>query len=293
MSNDNKKKGGLKNALFGNRPNGDTVYRIIYMTLACFVTERGPEQVAMILYGDDQEAIFTTTLPAGALMYSYRDDIDGPYIKISKSFLPGSSRAEILLPKGYSFMAPSVPAIAPVIAPTISENIVQNIVAALPKQQVQYIPTPVSTRSNPVELEDLPEPELSTDDVIQLVNENEAKAREAMAEREARGETFDENLFNPQRENDEHQPAVIVDSDSFSATFDEDVLSERINKFLSKRDEKATVETAKPKEVDSRTIEEVKRESVDEEMERLFKNDEQMRKIKEAADNDAGKKDKL
>ena len=292
MSNDNKKKGGLKSAIFGNRPSGDIVYRIIYMTLTCFVTEKGPEQVAMILYGDDQEAIFTTTMPAGALMYSYKDDIDGPFIKVSKSFLPGSSRAEIWLPKGYSFMAPSVPAIAPVIAPTIAETITPDIVKAMPKQQITYMPAPTSSRANQIELEDLPEPEMSTDDVIQMVNENEAKAREAMAEREARGEVFDEALFGTKQEQEEHQPAVIVDGDTFSATFDEDILNERINKFLAKREEKPVVETAKPKEVDPRTIEEVKRESVDEEMERLFKNDEQMRKIKEAADNDAGKKDR-
>ena len=63
---------------------------------------------------------------------------------------------------------------------------------------------------------------------------------------------------------------------------------------MEKRDGKSTVEAKPVKETDPRTIEEVKRESVDDEMERLMRNAEQMQKIGEAADEDAagGKDDK-
>ena len=63
---------------------------------------------------------------------------------------------------------------------------------------------------------------------------------------------------------------------------------------MEKRDSKASVEAKPVKETDPRTITEVKRESVDDEMERLMRNAEQMQKIGEAADEDAagGKDDK-
>lgn len=282
-----KKKGGFS-SLFGSRGQGDTAYRIIYMTITCYMTDKGLEQMALLLYGDDQDVIFTNTIPAGAILYTYKDDLDGPYIKLTKSLMPGATKAEIWLPKGYSFMSPSMPSIGSTIAPMVSDEVVPKIQKAIPQPTVQYIPATKSLVVSEVNADELPEPEMSTDDVIKIVNENEAKAKADMEEREARGETFDESQFLPQSTTTENKTAVIAEDAEFGATFDEDVLNERIQKFLAKNENKHAVTTqSQVKEVDSRTIEEVKRESVEDEMERLMKNDEAMLKIKEAADKDS------
>ena len=56
---------------------------------------------------------------------------------------------------------------------------------------------------------------------------------------------------------------------------------------MEKHEAKPAVEAKPVKEVDPRSIGEVKRESVEDEMERLTKNADHIRKIGEAADEDA------
>lgn len=290
MAEEKKKKLSIREALFGGSGQNGNAYRIIYLTIAMYLTEKGPEQYTILLYGDDEGAIFTNTLPAHSIMYSYSDDVDGPYIKITKSFMPGSSKAEIVLPKGYSFMSPSIP----------------TVFAGMP---VMAAPVPVT--SNSVTADDgmaklTPEEynaaRMSTDDVVRMMNEQEAKVREA---RESQG-IIDDNLVKS--EIDEKQQTVktpkpkkkdlsnvIPESDTFAATFDSDVLNDKINRFMEKHDKKPVVQqSATVKEIDPRTIDEVKRETVEDEMERLNKNADHIRRIGEAADEDAagGKDDK-
>jgi hypothetical protein len=85
----------------------------------------------------------------------------------------------------------------------------------------------------------------------------------------------------------ENNETVIPDLESFDATFDTDILQAKVAKFMSAHEKKEPVQTKPVKEIDPRTIAEVKRETVDDEMERLLKNDEQMRKLEEAANKDA------
>ena len=77
-----KKKLSIREALFGGSGQNGNAYRIIYLTIAMYLTDKGPEQYTILLYGDDEGAIFTNTLPAHSIMYSYSDEVDGPYIKI-------------------------------------------------------------------------------------------------------------------------------------------------------------------------------------------------------------------
>lgn len=284
-----KKKGGLREALFGGTGSNGSAYRIIYLSIAMVMTDKGPEQYAILLYGDDQGVVYSNTLPAHTIMYNYNNDVDGPYIKLTKSFMPGSSKAEILLPKGYSFMAPSMP--------TVFAN----------------MPTPTVVTQAVTEQEQSDDDRsggMSTDEIIRMMNEQEEKAKAARAAAEASGEVAVDQKDEVSKDVESSvsgtrpQPKktkkpvdtsnVIPEVDPFAATFDNDALTEKINKFMEKRDSKASVEAKPVKETDPRTITEVKRESVDDEMERLMRNAEQMQKIGEAADEDAagGKDDK-
>ncbi len=294
-----KKKGGLREALFGGSGTNGSLYRIIYLSIAMYMTDKGPEQFAILLYGDDEGTVYSNTLPAHSIMYNYHDDIDGPYIKLTKSFMPGSSKAEILLPKGYSFMAPSMPT---VFANMPSVTVTQTIDSGEANDKYER-----------------PEGAMTTDDVIRMINESEQRAREAreanestVDSAEATAQQADKTSSNVDNQNDKtihdvkpdvkkkptkHQhniSNVIPESDPFVASFDSDALTDKINKFMEKRDTKPVVESKPVKETDPRTIEEVKRESVEDEMERLMKNADQMRKIEEAANIDAagGKEDK-
>ena len=285
-----KKKGGLREALFGGTGSNGSAYRIIYLAITMVMTDKGPEQYAILLYGDDEGVVYSNTLPAHTIMYNYNDDVDGPYIKITKSFMPGSSKAEILLPKGYSFMAPSMP--------TVFAN----------------MPTPtVVTQAVSEQSEEMHDDDssggMSTDEIIRMMNEQEEKAKAARTAAEANGENIDkkseqvndEGSQSPVTKPQPKKPRkpvdisnVISEADPFAATFDSEALTAKINKFMEKRDSKSTAEAKPVKETDPRTIEEVKRESVDDEMERLMRNADQMRRIGEAADEDAagGKDDK-
>jgi hypothetical protein len=281
-----KKKLSIREALFGGSGQNGNAYRIIYLTIAMYLTDKGPEQYTILLYGDDEGAIFTNTLPAHSIMYSYSDEVDGPYIKITKSFMPGSSKAEIVLPKGYSFMSPSMP----------------TVFAGMPVMAAPSVVAPVTAEQGMSNLtpEEYQAARMSTDDVIRMMNEQEAKVREA---REAQGLTNSDAVdgqqesalsddkpkeIKSQKAKKKDLSNVIPESDPFVATFDSDVLNDKISRFMEKHDKKPVVQQSAPvKEVDPRTIDEVKRETVEDEMERLNKNADHIRKIGEAADEDA------
>ena len=280
-----KKKGfSVKDALFGggNGASGN-LYKIIYFTISVFHTDKGVEQHIVMIYGDEN-GIFTNMLPMMSVIFTYNNEVDGPYIKLSKSFLPGSGKAEILLPPGYTFMAPSIP------------------------HFISAMPTPQIVAAN-VEEDEYEEPAFSTDDVLKMVNQAEAdfirekeerliqeqKAKEAAeeAKRNPPKDTADPNSKyieppkKPKVSKKVEEPKVIDDGEGFIASFDSDALAAKIDKFMDKHGaEKKKVETAPVKEVDPRTIEEVKKESVETEMERLFKNEGQFKKLEEDANAD-------
>ena len=275
-----KKKGiSIKEALFGGSGTSGNAYRVIYFSIVMYMGPKGPEQYAVLLYGDDEGAIFSNTLPAQSIVYSYNEEVDGPYIKLSKSFMPGSSKAEIVFPKAYSYMAPSMP----------------TVYANMPKPEVQYVESNDRYRGG----DDLPSSGMSTDDVIRMIQENEARAKEEKeqlmqeeAERmaEQASNTSESKVIpdlKPEKQKRPAAPNIIQEADPFVATFDSDILNEKINRFMEKHEAKPAVEAKPVKEVDPRSIGEVKRESVEDEMERLTKNADHIRKIGEAADEDA------
>lgn len=279
-----KKKGiSIKEALFGGSGTSGNAYRIIYFSITMYMGPKGPEQYAVLLYGDDEGSVFSNTIPAQSILYSYNDEVDGPYIKLSKSFMPGSNKAEIVFPKGYSYMAPSMPA--------VYKN--------MPKPEVQYV------ESNDRYRDDLPSSGMSTDDVIRMIQENEARAKEEKEQliqeetermAEQASNTSESKVIpdlKPEKPKRKEVPNIIQEADPFVATFDSDALNEKINRFMEKHDTKPAAEAKPVKVADPRSIEEVKRESVEDEMERLTKNADHIRKIGEAADEDAaGGKDK-
>jgi hypothetical protein len=65
---------------------------------------------------------------------------------------------------------------------------------------------------------------------------------------------------------------VIADNDTFAMSFNSDDLTAKINKFMEKHDSKPTPKPATEIKVNEPTIGEVKKESVDFEMDRLLKN---------------------
>jgi hypothetical protein len=283
MAQTEKKKTSFKDILFGGN-GGDSAYKIIYFSIVTYASEKGPETYVNLLYGDDTQAIFTNTLPLMGIMFSYNAELDAPYIKISKSFMPGRSKAEIILPTGYSFMAAHTPTVIAAI-PT-PEPVIQ------PAPQVVYQQAPVSRQSRGFtdeELGDLPEATISPDDVMKMVKEAESNVAD---HRNADGTyTYIDPEANKKVVGDTSN--VIPDASSFEATFDTDILQDKVSKFLDKHERDEVKKEVKVKEVDPRTIDEVKRETVDDEMERLFGNAEKMRQIEEAANADAaaGKKE--
>ena len=282
------KKTSWKDVLFGSS-NGDSAFRIIYFNVVTYTTQKGIETYVNVIYGDDNQSIFNNMLPLMGIMFSYHEEVDAPYIKISKSFMPGRSKAEIILPKGYSFMAPHTP----------------TVIAAMPEPKepaepkIVYVPQPVAvqpsynqpTYNNPVVQEVDSESDesgadeniLSTDEVMRMVRETEESAVNH------RNEDGSYTYIDPDagKKKVENNETVIPDLESFDATFDTDILQAKVAKFMSAHDKKEPVQTKPVKDVDDRTIAEVKRETVDDEMERLIKNDEQMRKLEEAANKDA------
>jgi hypothetical protein len=284
MANE-KKKASFKDILLGGS-NNDNAFRIIYFNIVTYTTQKGIETYVNVLYGDDTQAIFTNMLPLMGIMFSYNAEIDAPYIKISKSFMPGRSKAEIILPTGYSFMAPHTP--------TVISAMPEPKEPAEPK--IVYVPQPVAVsmpqsmpQSVPVqqvveESDDFEDKEvISTDEVMRLVRETEESVSNH------RNEDGSYTYIDPDagKKKVENNETVIPDLESFDATFDTDVLQAKVAKFMSAHEKKEPVQTKTVKEIDPRTIAEVKRETVDDEMERLLKNDEQMRKLEEAANKDA------
>ena len=276
-----KKKGfSVKEALFGGSGSSGNLYKIIYLSISAFNTDKGFEQRLNLVYGDDH-SIFTNSIPLMSVMFIYNQDVDGAYIKLSKSFMPGSGKAEILIPPGYSFMSPSIP----------------HVIDAMPK-------VAASNTSSENEYE---EPAFSTDDILRMVNEAEADVIREKEERMIReqkekeaAEELKKNLpvgnadskyieppKKPKPKKVPEAPAVIEDGTEFVATFDSDALSAKIDKFMDRHGaDKKQAEIKPVKEVDPRTIGEVKKESVDNEMERLFKNEDQFEKLGQDANED-------
>ena len=176
------------------------------------------------------------------------------------------------------------------------------VFAGMPVMAAPSVVAPVTAEQGMSNLtpEEYQAARMSTDDVIRMMNEQEAKVREAReAQGLANGDAVDGQQesalsddkpkeIKSQKPKKKDMSNVIPESDPFIATFDSDVLNDKISRFMEKHDKKPVVQQSAPvKEVDPRTIDEVKRETVEDEMERLNKNADHIRKIGEAADEDA------
>lgn len=235
-----KKKSFLKEALFGGNGTAGELYRIIYFSACVVNTEKGLEQQAILIYGDEN-AIYNLMLPLMSIRLSYNNDLDGAYIKINRSW--GGSKAEVFMPLNYSFMAPSMGA----------------IVAAMPQPIVQQVSSEQHEEDIFERDEEYTGPTYTPDDVNAAVNADTftPSAAVAMPER-------------PKKRTQEKD--IIQDQDSFSMTFDSDVLNDRIDRFMKHTGPKPTVNNGRSTEIDTRTIDELKQEAVNDEMEKFAKN---------------------
>jgi hypothetical protein len=274
-----KSKLSFKELLFGANGAKGSSYHIIYFTMQIIMSEKGPEQVIFVLYGDGT-SIFTNVLPVGSVMFSYNKETNAPMIKLNKgSLFGGGAKAEILLPQDYSFMAPSVPFVIdqmpqPIIQQAVSRREVPNdrfdfdIAMRQAQQSIQ------ADQENGIEIPmgDKTE-ENMTGEIATPDEENNSSLETGII----------------QRPNKKDQGDVIEDADPFKVTFDQEILAEKINKFLQKQEaKKEEQKDDKPKlEGDGKSIEEVKREEAENEIERLQKNDEQIHKLEREASNDA------
>lgn len=256
--NDSKTKFSLKEALFGGGGGvAGTGYQIIYFSMFAANGMSGPEPTFYIIYGDGR-SIFTSTFLAASVLFSYNNDAKTPTVKLNKRFLPGGSKAEIILPPGYSFMGMPVHQQQESQGQQTSSSFDPNV-----KYQDPY--------AGITKLEDQIAPDIDKiDQILQAQYENE----------ETSEENDSESKFIPP----ESAPKIVDTSDviqeeEFVATFDGDALTERMNKFMDKHniDPPKVQVRAKKDESDPRTIEEVKKETVDEEVDRIIKNAENIR----------------
>lgn len=258
--NDSKTKFSLKDALFGGGGGtAGTNYQIIYFSTFVVNGMNGPEPTIYVIYGDNR-FVFTNMFPAISVVFSYNNDVQFPTIKLNKRFLPGGTKAEIIIPIGYSFMG--VP----------MQNIVLQAQNAQSKAETESTHDPNVKYQDPyagvTKLEEQIAPDMDKiDQIIKAQYENETNEDE-------------QSSFIPP----ETQPKIVDTSDviqeeEFVATFDENALSEKINKFMEKQNIDPPQKTSKKKkdEPDSRTIEEVKKETVDQEVDRIIKNAENIR----------------
>lgn len=253
--NEQKAKFSLKDALFGGGGGiAGTGYQIIYFSTSVVNGMNGPEPTIYVIYGDNR-SIFTSMFTAMSVLFSYNNEVQFPTIRLNKRFLPGGNKAEIIIPFGYSFMG-------------------------MPIQQLPSQPQPTTTSTHDpdvkyqdpyagiTKLEDQTAPDMDKIDQILQAQYADEDNNEA------------ESTFIPP----ESVPKIVDTSDviqeeEFVATFDENALSERINKFMDKQNIDPPKETVKSKkeESDPRTIEEVKKETVDQEVDRIIKNAENIR----------------
>lgn len=258
--NDSKTKFSLKDALFGGGGGtAGTDYQIIYFSTFVVNGMNGPEPTIYVIYGDNR-LVFTSMFSAISVVFSYNNDVQFPTIKLNKRFLPGGTKAEIIIPIGYSFMG--VP----------MQNIVSQAQNAQSKAETESTHDPNVKYQDPyagvTKFEEQIAPDMDKIDQILQAQYADEDNNEA------------ESTFIPP----ESVPKIVDTSDviqeeEFVATFDENALSERINKFMDKQNIDPSKETVKNKkeEVDPRTIEEIKKETVDQEVDRIIKNAENIR----------------
>ena len=237
-----KKKSFLKEALFGGNGTAGELYKVIYFSACVVQTDKGLEQQAIIIYGDEN-SIYNMMLPLMSIRLSYNNDLDGAYIKINRSW--GGSKAEIFFPLQYSFMAPAMGA----------------VIAAMPQPVIQQVATENDEVEEPIfeRDEEYTGPTYTPDDVMKTVA---AESPTPVA--------MDMAPDRPQKKIRDRD--VIADQDSFSLTFDSDALNEKIDKFMKHGGPPKTVNNGRSTEIDTRTIDELKQEVVQDEMERLTKN---------------------
>lgn len=257
---ENKQKFSIKDALFGGGGGvAGTDYNIIYFGINIANTSNGPEQFVNVIYGDDR-SIFSNMFPLISILFSYKDGIKSPQIRLNKRFLPGGSKAEILIPIGYSIVGmPIQSATSPVPMPTAPIN----PLGFDPDVKYQD-PYAGIKKLDPADLD--PDPI----DPIQAIQNAAA---------EAESDESDSKFIPPMLAPKVKDASNVIPEEEFVATFDDDTLTEKIAKFMDRHgvDRPKQVVAPKKDQADPRTIEEVKKEAVDQEVDKIIKNAENIR----------------
>ena len=257
---ENKQKFSIKDALFGGGGGvAGTDYNIIYFGINIANTNNGPEQFVNVIYGDDR-SIFSNMFPLISILFSYKDGTKSLQIRLNKRFLPGGSKAEILIPIGYSIMGmPIQSAISPVPMSTVQIN------------PPGYDPD-VKYQDPYAGIKQLDPADLDPDpiDPIQAIQNAAA---------EAESDESDSKFIPPMLAPKVKDASNVIPEEEFVATFDDDTLTEKIAKFMDRHgvDRPKQVVAPKKDQTDPRTIEEVKKEAVDQEVDKIIKNAENIR----------------
>lgn len=229
-----KKQSALKQALFGAQGSTGFYYDIVYFSISTISTTKGIEQYVNLIYGDGQY-VYTNMIPMLSMIFQYDSSVISPKIKFNKSGPFGGSKAEILLPYGFSFIYSPFNQTFKNEPPTASEMPLNTV------EPDQYVYNPpehnISTNSNPNTIPNSPKQK---------------------PQREYRS--------SPRSQSD-----VIVEDD-FVATMDPDALENKIQKFLSKHDQSTNQQKSSVPISDQRSIEDIKKESVADELDRVNKN---------------------
>lgn len=286
-SNEKKKKTSIMQILFGgNGGSSNTDYQIIYFGISIAATKNGNEQFANIVYGNES-GVFTSMLPLSSVMFTYKNEVVLPTIKINKGvgvgLIGGSgSHAEIYLPVGYSFMSAPLAVQMEVVKESVEDKIDELPIAAEASKTPRPMHDPYSFVKN--NNRDIQGSEVD-DDESKNVDNKEEKPEKEMGSLETESKVI-KSQKPPRAVKDKNE--LIHDDSEFVLGFDEDSMQNKINQFLSRHgtnEDKKTVDIPHKKQ-DDKSIQEIKKETSDAEVDRVLQNAQQIAK-------DAGLTDKM
>ena len=238
MADENKRpKTSLKDMLFGSNGKADYDYNLIYFAISLLNTDKGMEQYVNVIYGDGT-SVFTNMFPINTIIFQYNNNISDPKIKLNRGMFNTGSKAEILLPEGFTFYGTGM---RPVVAATQEE---QNF-GLVDEADQGYTP--------------IVEQGASIDNYINTP------------------------VSQPKPKSEYSSKPTIPDHSEFSEGFDHEHLDARIEKFLARHDSSTQDKNQKQIEEEHAEVEEVKQETVLDEMNRIEKNAEILDKIRNEA----------
>ena len=257
-----KQKFSLKDALFGGGAGtSGTDYKIIYFGIAVCATNNGPEQFLNVIYGDGM-SIYTNMLPLMSVMFSYKDDVSAPIIKLNKRIIPGGSKAEILLPRDFSLMGMMSAGLNFQSTPAQDNNVKYQD----PYANINNNPEGAFGESEGGSVSQSDEVQRILASGIDTENNND--------------ENDEETPFEPPKSKRNIPDAPdVIEEEEFVATLDENYLTDKIEKFMERHNPEPQKKPKRErKEIDPRPISEVKQETVENEVDKIIKNAENIRR---------------